>query len=259
VLGFRFQFSRISFHDARNRTTGTLYVQVFICRINKRLAAVTRENPESDIHNIILPQRQVYNSDSFIQDIYNNNVWLLDDKYMSYATILSDVELSRLIEVIAENKTDNDSRPDIALVFSDNPSSCEKTDVVIVEFKKRGLPLAKCEEVVSQLKQRARRILKYYPDKINRMWFYGITDIDEEFRLSLKESHFKELYSKGQVFHTPQDIYVDESSGPFSVDLYVLDIKALITDAEARNETFLKLLRHSIHDFSISKTSVTGQ
>ena len=73
------------------------------------------------------------------------------------------------------------------------------------------------------------------PDKINRMWFYGITDIDEEFRLSLKESHFKELYSKGQVFHTPQDIYVDESSGPFSVDLYVLDIKALITDAEARN------------------------
>lgn len=35
-----------------------------------------------------------------------------------------------------------------------------KTDVVIVELKKLGLPLAKREEVVSQLKQRSSKTCK---------------------------------------------------------------------------------------------------
>lgn len=70
--------------------------------------------------------------------------------------------------------------------------------------------MAKREEVVSQLKQRARKLIKHYPNKIQRLWFYGIVDIDAEFRISLKEEKFVELYSSGSVFYKEHDALLDD-------------------------------------------------
>ena len=172
-----------------------LYRNVII----KNLKQIDKKNPEADIHDIIVPRKKVCGKAGFINDLYTNNAWLLDDKYMSYSTILSDLEMNKLMPYLAldgEN-VDDEKRPDIAIVFSNdfhNPVGQvevqTKTDVVIVELKKLGLPLAKREEVVSQLKQRARKLAKYYPDKIQRIWFYGIVDIDAEFRIALKEENY---------------------------------------------------------------------
>ena len=75
--------------------------------------------------------------------------------------------------------------------FSDNPEdlSC-KVDVVIIELKKRGIKLSKTEEVISQLKQRATKLMNYYPNRIQRIWFYGIVEFNDEFKLSLKNEHY---------------------------------------------------------------------
>jgi len=108
------------------------------------------------------------------------------------------------------------------------------------------LPLKKNEEVITQLRQRAQKLLRYYPNKIERIWFYGITDIDSDFRRSLIENEFKELFSCGQMFYKYQKIIVEDENNPFYVDLFVLTYNALVNDAEIRNETFLKILRSSI-------------
>lgn len=85
--------------------------------------------------------------------------------------------------------------------------------------------MAKREEVVSQLKQRARKLAKYYPDKIQRIWFYGIVDIDAEFRIALKEENYTELFSAGSLFYKEHTVILDEDKNiriPFG--LYVLSL-----------------------------------
>ena len=203
-----------------------LYRNVII----KNLKQIDKKNPEADIHDIIVPRKKVCGKAGFINDLYTNNAWLLDDKYMSYSTILSDLEMNKLMPYLAldgEN-VDDEKRPDIA----------------IVELKKLGLPLAKREEVVSQLKQRARKLAKYYPDKIQRIWFYGIVDIDAEFRIALKEENYTELFSAGSLFYKEHTVILDEDKNiriPFG--LYVLSFDAFLKDAESRNSTFLNVLK----------------
>jgi hypothetical protein len=215
-------------------------------RIIQKLKSMNPNNSEPEIHKLLVPMQKTLKRESFDQDVYNNNIWMLDDKYMSYSTILSDEKMSKVIREISLDEIEDDKRPDITLVFSNDPQSANKVDVVIVELKKHGLPLAKNEEVISQLRQRARKLLKYYPNNIERIWFYGITDIDQEFRVSLKEDGFKELFSHGSMFYKSQPIIVDDENNPFPIDLYVMTYDTFINDAESRNSTFLRILKNSI-------------
>lgn len=218
-------------------------------RIIEKLKMMTPKDGEDAIHKIIVPMRKTLDVGSWIDDAYNNNVWLLDDKYMSYETVLSDQHMSELIKHVSSDVTSDETRPDIAIVFSGNPETNEKVSVVMVELKKHGLPLAKNEEVISQLKQRARKLLQYYPHKIERIWFFGITEITPEFRLALKEEKYQELFSQGQMFYKQHDILLSEQSRPIPVDLVVMNYAALIKDAESRNETFIRILRGRIAHF----------
>jgi Histidine kinase-, DNA gyrase B-, and HSP90-like ATPase len=215
-------------------------------RIISKLKSMTPENDEKELHNLIVPMRKTLKKRDFDDDIYNNNVWILDDRFMSYSTILSDEIMAKVVKEIALDDIKDDSKPDITMVFSGNPDQEEKVSVVVVELKKHGLPLAKNEEVVSQLRQRARKLLKYFPNKIERIWFYGISDIDSEFRISLIEEGFKELFSHGQIFFKPQNIIITDENTPFTVDLFVMTYESLISDSESRNSTFLRILKSSI-------------
>lgn len=229
---------------------------VYRMRILSKLKGMNINDNEKELHKLFVPMRKTLKKEKFDDDIYNNNVWMLDDRFMSYNTILSDEIMSKVIKEIALDEIEDNSRPDITLVFSGNPEKEEKVDVVIVELKKHGVGLAKKEEVLSQLRQRARKLLKYYPSKINRIWFYGITDIDTEFRISLKEDKFKELFSRGQMFFKAQDIIVNDEDNPFIIDLFVMNYDSLIDDAESRNNTFLQILKTTIKKWSLSQNSV---
>jgi Histidine kinase-, DNA gyrase B-, and HSP90-like ATPase len=227
-------------------------------RIISKLKAMTPENDEKELHGLIVPMRKTLREEEFDDDIYNNNVWILDDRFMSYNTILSDEFMAKVIKEISLDTIDDCSKPDITMVFSGNPEEEEKVSVVVVELKKYGLSLAKNEEVVSQLKQRAKKLLRYFPDKIERIWFYGITKIDSEFRESLIEDGFKELFSHGQIFFKPQDIIVNnDERNPFMVDLFVITYESLIDDAESRNNTFLRILKSTIHKWIVSPTNAS--
>jgi hypothetical protein len=217
-------------------------------RIISKLENMTPNNDEKELHRLIVPMRKTLKTEEFNDDIYNNNVWVLDDRFMSYNTLLSDETMTDVIKAIAldEAEDSGSGRPDITIVFSGNPDREKKVSVVVIELKKYGLPLAKNEEVVSQLRQRARKLLKHFPNKIEKIWFYGITEINSEFRISLKESGFKELFSHGQIFFKPQDIIVEDENSPFIVDLFIMTYESLLEDAKSRNETFLRILKSAI-------------
>jgi hypothetical protein len=221
---------------------------LYRARIIQKLKSTDLESDEADIHSLIVPKGMTARRETASESIFACNVWLLDDKYMSYTTVLSEKTMSDLMEELAVGGDEEDGRPDITIIFSADPDAEKpaKVDVVVVELKKHGVKLAKEEEVVSQLRQRARRLLKFYPDRINRIWFYGITDIQPEFRRTLLEDQFKELFSHGQVFYKSQPIIVDNEDEKFPVDLYVMNYDALIQDAESRNSTFLNLLKESM-------------
>lgn len=222
--------------------------------IIQKIKSMDFENSEGDIHDAIVPRRKTFKHDSFTNDLFNNNAWLLDDKYMSYQTILSDRELEKVIKEIAlegEDIDSNEGRPDITIIFSNDLDGSQKLDVVIVELKKYGLKLAGKEEVISQLKQRARKLLNYYPNRIQRIWFYGVVDFDKEFIRSLKEEKYLEIYSRGQYFYKEIDIIPDyDENIMIPIGINLLSIEAFVEDAQARNSTFLKILKDSIKKMS---------
>ncbi len=218
-----------------------------------RLKEVDKRYTEGHIHDLIVPRRKTLRHNQKDQDIFTTNAWLLDERFMTYAVLMSDQELEKLYLEIGESgseKPNKDARPDIAVVFSNNPEdpSVGAVDVVIIEVKRKGLPLAKNEEVISQLKQRARNLLRLYPGRIREFWFYGITDLNPEFVGILEdEEEWTPLFSTGQVFYKELRIkpYQEEKQLNL-VKAYIMSYEALINDAESRNSTFLNLLKSTI-------------
>ncbi|SFD10894.1 ATP-binding protein [Algibacter pectinivorans] len=217
----------------------------------KRLKEATDKGNEDDIHDVIIPKRTYDHNDGDIDTYFKNNVWIFDDKFMTYSSVLSERRMDELLKELAGEDDEVDSngtRPDIAIIFSDNPEKVEKVDVVIIELKQEGIKLAKQEEVVSQLKQRARILNDKYTDKIQRVWYYGVAEIDVEFERSLLEDNYVPLYSKGKMLYG-EEFIIPDMSDRFSripIKLFVLNYDALISDAEARNSSFMQLLKKSI-------------
>ena len=223
-------------------------------KIISKLETITNKDSEATIHNLILPKRSILKNNQNVTAIYNNNLWLLDNKYMTYTTAMSERTMQEVVEEITqgvEHGSDS-NRPDLAIIFSDNPEdlSC-KVDVVIIELKKRGIKLSKTEEVISQLKQRATKLMNYYPNRIQRIWFYGIVEFNDEFKLSLKNEHYTPLFSKDTLYYKQNEWYLSlESDIPYKVGTYILSIDAFIKDAKAHNEIFLNILKEG---FKVSK------
>lgn len=217
----------------------------------KRLKKATTDGNEDDIHDVIIPKRTYDHNDGDIDTYFKNNVWIFDDKFMTYSSVLSERRMDELLKELAgedDNVDSNATRPDIAIIFSDNPEKADKVDVVIIELKQEGIKLAKQEEVVSQLKQRARILNNKYVDKLQRVWYYGVAEIDVEFERSLLEDNYIPLYSKGKMLYGEEFIIPDMSDrfSKIPIKLFVLNYDALISDAEARNSSFMQLLKKSI-------------
>ena len=231
--------------DVSSRTLAQ-YI-VYREKIISKVEQLTSKDSEADLHNLILPKRSVLqNSD--MDSIYNNNLWLLDNKYMTYTTAMSERTMGEVLDEIVQgaNNIEDNGRPDIAIIFSNDPNKSDDkpVDVVIIELKKRGITLAKTEEVESQLQQRAIKLLNYYPNKIQRMWFYGIVEFNNEFKLSLLNSEYTPLYSKDQLFYKENSWRKSlENETRYKVGTYILSLDAFIKDAKAHNELFLNILK----------------
>ena len=132
-------------------------------------------NSEADIHNLIVPRWKQFQKGDFMESLYRNNAWLLDDKFMTFQTILSEQRMDTIIDAITlkEEVTVDDGRPDIAMIFSADPAEATAVDVVVVEIKKKTDDEKENQYVINQLLDRAVRLAAQCPN-IQRIWYYAI-------------------------------------------------------------------------------------
>lgn len=232
---------------------------LFRQHIINKLKQLSSDNTEYELHNLIAPRHRVFSADNLVNDIYRNNVWVVDDKFMSYATLLSDVEMSRVIEILTngDDEINDKDRPDITLFFSGDPKDPETmVDVVVVELKRLGLTPEVNSIVEFQLETRAQSLSKYFNNRIQRMWFYGIVEFNEKYRTHLINQDFKPLYSAGTVYFRSKRVYTNSEmneANSIIQNAYILDIKALIEDANNRNSSFMKILKSHFAQEAIEK------
>ena len=236
------QFEKSLELSSRALTEYILFRQVTI----EKLKNSTDSDSEAELHKLFALMRKDgrFEKTNSVEDIYRNNVWLLDDKFMTYETVLSDREMDELVQIItSEEVATDDNRPDIALVFSNNPDRKKPFDVVIVELKKRGISLEENMKVVTQLEKRARKLLAYYNNQIQRMWFYGIIEFNEEVEMQLAGG-YTELYSSGKMYYRETEVAIALNPKiTVPIGVFIWDLDAVISDAEARNSTFLNLIK----------------
>ena len=221
---------------------------LFRQNVISKMKAFDKKNLEADLHNLIAPKGAEFQEGEFYKDLYRNNVWVLDDKFMSYCTVLSEAEMSKVIDVITEGevKDSDDDRPDITLFFSADPTKSDHMlDVVVVELKRLGISAEQSSIVEFQLDTRTQRLAEFYGKKIQRMWFYGIVEFDERYEMHLVNNGYDPLFSNGNIYFKSKIVYTDKSKSYGVIqNSYIMDFKALVEDANSRNETFLKILRH---------------
>lgn len=81
-------------------------------------------------------------------------------------------------------------------------------------------------------------IVKRSLSDVNSIYGYIITEIDEEFNQSLKDNGYVEL------FNTSLDnkiLYTYNSTN--NAHIFAIDLKTIVSDADARNKTFLEILK----------------
>lgn len=235
------QFEKSLEISSRALTEYILFRQLTIEKLKKS----TDKNSEAELHKLFATMKVRFDKENSVNDLYINNAWLLDDKYMTYEIVLSDKEMGDLVKVITEgeNTERNDDRPDIALVFSKNPDDNMPFDVVIVELKKRGISIEENMKVVTQLDKRARKLMKYYKNKIQRIWYYGIIEFNDEVELQL-DGEYTELYSSGKMYYREKPITIQKDPKiTLPIGIFIWDIDAVINDADARNSAFLNLIK----------------
>jgi hypothetical protein len=212
-------------------------------KIIRRMKAMTADNSEAEIHNLIAPRYEKFSEDDFINNIYRNNAWLLDDKFMSFRTILSEARMDSIIEAITleDAPLKDDGRPDITMIFSGDPKKLEAVDVVVVELKRITTQEKDNQFVINQLLARARKLAAYCPN-IQRVWYYAVIHIDSEMEQTLLQQRFIPVFSKGRVFYNEFPTRRPDGT-TVPTPTFVMSFDAIIGDAECRNHTFLEILK----------------
>lgn len=218
-------------------------------KIIRKMKAMTSDNTEAEIHNLIAPRYEQFSGDALVNDIYRNNAWLLDDKFMSFRTILSDNRMDSVIQAITlkDSPIADEGRPDITMIFSADPATQEPVDVVVVEVKKITDEEKDNQFAINQLLARARKLMVHCPN-IQRVWYYAVIHVSDDMAASLLQQNFIPMYSTGRLFYneykTPRP---DGTTVP--TPTFVMSFDAIIGDAECRNHTFLEILKSGMKAF----------
>lgn len=228
--------------SSRTLTQYVLYRELII----QKLREIQSTDNETLIHNILARRYKTFHGSELLDGIYNNNAWLLDDKFMSFRTILSELTMKDLISAITltEDVIADQKRPDISMIFSAEPKGDNKVDVVVVELKPRRVDDKDNTYASVQLVRRAQKLAEHCPN-IQRVWYFGIVEIDEDYGRLLQSMNWTPLFSKGQAYYTEHKVWrPDGSSVP--VPTCLISYETVIEDAALRNHTFLEILKSEI-------------
>ena len=196
-----------------------------------------KEKREHIIHNLLMPQ----NTTSDYYTVSRNNLWLLDDRFISYSFAASNKRIHTILKNVVESPEEtgiDTDRPDISLFFPQDPQR-RSGDLksVIIELKSFDYdkkPARKKYDGLIQLQDYIEAFKKH--ESLKEIWAFLVTDIDKEF------SHFLDRDGYKPLFSTEYPIYLKyyESINSF---IYVVSVQTLVADAEARNKVFIDIVQ----------------
>jgi len=190
---------------------------------------------EDFFHNIIMPQRTTDGSGSNRHLL--SNLWLLDDKFMTYSYAASDTTVKKIIDDIEAKNTDTyktSNRPDLSIFFNNTNGS---KDLIMLELKGSHADKNEKNKSISELPNNIDIIRRNIPD-VCRVWGYIITTIDDDFAATIENQDFIKLFATGEDNKLYYQYYKK-----LQTHIFVLDFNTLISDASARNKTFLDILK----------------
>ena len=194
-----------------------------------------KEKVESVIHNLFM--KKGMESDYFC--VERNNLWLLDDRFTTYSYAASEKRIEEILKSLGEDtNVDNPlDRPDLSIFFSKNPTESNSLKAVIVEIKPfdfESKPDRKKYEGIQQLIDYVKAFQKN--NNIEEIYAFLVTDIDKKFEERLKDNNFTPLFSLDTpIFHHPYK--------ELGLSIYVISVKSIVDDAEARNKVFLDIIK----------------
>ena len=202
--------------------------------IQKLRQSIEKGDIEEKIHNLFMTKRT---SDE-VQDYKTNNIWLFDDRFMSYDKIFSDTQIKDIFPQLHKNI----ERPDILSIVSNTYEKEKITDILLIEFKrpepnKEHLSKEHFSKANQQLLDYASYINESFPQIQLRIWAYGFLEIDDNIQRTIRNHDFNEIYTSAKfpIFY--------KYNKRNNVIINFMDYNALICDAENRNKLFLDILR----------------
>jgi len=201
------------------------------------LSNMPEDAAEDAIHKAILPKK------SRGEEIRENNVWLVDDKFLSYSSIFSDETLKKIVEEVGELMESRQLRkPDVAAFFSKDSES-RPNKLVIIEFKKPGADIFENNKALTQCRLYAGELADRIPS-VREVFAFAVVEISDEFHRDMKQTGFRDVFSLQDKV-----VYNDFQIGTINevpLHLYVMPASALIKDARARNKVFEDVLRFNV-------------
>lgn len=196
---------------------------------------------ESDLHRLFMKmQSSTRGDDGRLSPLCD--LWLLDDRFMTYAYAASDTSLKRICSEIHahDSKVFREAiRPDLFLFFSDSTDG-DCGDAVVVELKG---PNASERERMTAPGEIARNLLSVrnmHPG-LSRIWGYIIMKIGTNESQALFSDDYIPLFTTGGK----NKLYVKYLK---NANTYVTVVapEALADDAIARNKIFIDILKTKI-------------
>lgn len=205
-----------------------------------------KETEEEKIRNHIL-KRGLEGTNYSPVPIEDNNLWLLDDKFMSYNYVASEKAINTLLSGVGLDKTNSNDRFDIG-IYSNSENAKR---VILIEMKKFSAGYKANGSGIDQLNKYADLLSK---SGITEIYLYLIASIDDDFRVILRGRNFVKIFSQDG------DVYQGTFGGDnLNAYIQIVSPKALISDAKARNKTFLDFIinKQKIHNTNENKTHQT--
>ena len=199
-------------------------------KIIEKLKSLTDEKAiEKEIHDLFKKQKTQDDTGNY----RTNNLWLFDDRFMTYDKVFSDKQMKEIFPQLRENL----DRPDLLTIASNTYEKDKITDIVVIELKRPDSKNITPAEAREQLLKYARYINNANLKNKIRIWCYAFLKFSDETVNLLEDDDFNQIMtqSKYPIFYK----YFEKRNTVINF----IDYKTLAYDAELRNKTFLKILK----------------
>lgn len=203
---------------------------------------------EELFHNLFMKKGDISDSEKSDYSPYNSNIWLLDDKYMSYTKMFSDKKIGIIKQqIINENPNSygDGKEPDLAVFYNDSNGNIK--DVVVVELKAAGATTPFKMFSLSEINRNLGFIAESI-DSIETLYGYIITKIDSQMEKELNyQQGVSRLFTAGNnpIYYYYNDKIVDKNGVQLPCHVYILSTNTICEDAGARNKIFLDIIKNA--------------